>query len=126
MADELPELPANGPATLAGVKAELGIPEGDNRDDAKLTARVKAVNAKVRTWPCASPATGAAAWTEDQLADLVLGANMLVSRLYARRNSPMGYEQVGGDLAVYVSRNDPEVAMLLGLGSWGDPSSLVG
>jgi hypothetical protein len=126
VADELPELPADGPATLAGVKAELGITEADTRSDAKLTARVLAVNAKVRTWPCVEPASGAAAWTEAQLGGVVLGANMLVSRLYSRLGSPMGYEQVGGDLAVYVSRNDPDVAMLLGLGSWGDPSSLVG
>lgn len=126
MAEELPNLPADGPATLTGVKAELGIAEADNRDDAKLTARVRAVNAKVRTWPVAAAASAAADWNGAAVADVVLGANMLVARLYSRRNSPMGFEQVGGDLAVYVSRTDPDVAMLLGLGSWGGPESLVG
>lgn len=118
MADPLPD---GGPATLAGVKAELGIAEADATQDARLTPRVKAANALVRSWPCAEAAQGQADWTADDLAAVVLGANMLVARLYQRRNSPLGYEQVGGDLAVYVTRNDPDLAQLLQLGAWAPP-----
>lgn len=45
-----------------------------------------------------------------------LGAVMLAARWYARRGSPqgvVGYSDLG---AAYVSRTDPDVARLLGLG----------
>lgn len=115
-------LPANGPATLAGVKTELGIT--DDRSDTRLTAKVEAVNALVAAWPVVAAADGAADWTGHKAA--VNGANMLVARLWQRRNSPLGFEQVGDGLAAYVSRNDPDLAMMLGLGSWQHPTNLVG
>lgn len=53
--------------------------------------------------------------------DVVLGAVMLASRLHRRRNSPAGVETFNELGAVYVSRRDPDVAMLLGLGEWTRP-----
>lgn len=45
-----------------------------------------------------------------------LGLVMLTARLVRRRNSPGGIEGFGADTgAAYVRRNDPDVAMLLGL-----------
>lgn len=123
MADEPAPLPAEGPATLAAVKVELGIGAADETDDAKLTPRVAAANALVRGWPCVDVARADPALDDwpAEAAQVVLGANMLVARLYSRRNSPAGWEAVGGDLAVYVSRSDPDLAMLLGLGAWQGP-----
>jgi hypothetical protein len=71
-------------------------------------------------------ADGAASWDVDDVADIVLGANMLVSRLWQRRNSPLGFEAIADQGAVYVSRNDPDVAMLLGLGPYAPLSTQVG
>jgi hypothetical protein len=117
-------VPANGPATLAGVKAYLGIT--DDRSDTPLTSLVRAVNVLVRTWPCCVKADGVADWTVEDVADLVLGANMLVARLWQRRNSPLGFEAIADQGAAYVSRNDPDVAMLLGLGGWQPLAGQVG
>lgn len=115
-------LPADGPATLAGVKTELGIE--DTRSDERLEAKVDAVNSLVAGWPVVAAADGAADWTDH--AQAVNGSNMLVARLWQRRNSPLGYEQVGDGLAAYVTRNDPDLAMMLGLGTWQHPTNLVG
>jgi hypothetical protein len=115
-------LPADGPASLAGVKTELGI--DDTRSDDRLTAKVEAVNALVADFPKVKAADGAADWSAHRA--VVNGANMLVARLWQRRNSPLGFEAIGDQAAVYVSRNDPDLAMMLGLGPWQDPRNLVG
>lgn len=115
-------LPANGPATLAGVKTELGIT--DDRSDTRLQAKVDAVNALVAGWPKVAAADGAADWTGHT--DAVNGANMLTARLWQRRNSPLGFEAIGDQGAAYVTRNDPDLAMMMGLGSWQDPQNMVG
>lgn len=130
MADTLDALPADGPATLGAAKAQLGIT--DDRSDVLLTQLVAAVNALIRgqdldedtwttAWPCTRPARGAADWSGPELAHVVSGASMLVARLHQRRNSPLGYEQVRELSAVYVTRNDPDLAMQLGLGTWRGP-----
>jgi hypothetical protein len=46
---------------------------------------------------------------------------MMAGRLFRRRESPAGVAAFGELGAVYVMRNDPDVAMLLGLGSWAKP-----
>lgn len=115
---EVPALPEAGPATVPGVKTHLGIE--DTRDDARLASLVAAVNGKVRRWPCAEAAAGAADWTG--AADVVEGANLLASRLFRRKNSPAGVEAFGSDGLAYVQRQDPDVAMLLGLGPWQSPA----
>lgn len=132
MADTLAPLPAGGPASLAAVKAQLGI--ADTRSDTLLTQLVAVVNGLLcgtdtpaedptatTAWPVTRPARGQADWTAPELAPVVSGASMLVARLYQRRNSPLGYEQVGDLSAVYVTRNDPDLAMLLQLGTWRGP-----
>lgn len=111
-------LPPDGPATVPGVKAHLGIT--DDRDDTRLAAVVAAVNARVVTWPCAQVAVNLADWSTASA--VVEGANMLAARLFRRKNSPAGVEAFGADGAVYVMRNDPDVAMLLGLGPWQGPA----
>lgn len=118
-------LPANGPASLAGVKAELGI--SDARSDSALELKVRAVNVLVRSWePVVGKARGLADWTDDTLANVVMGANMLTARLWQRRNSPLGFEAIADQGAVYVTRNDPDVAMLLGLGAYQALNTQVG
>jgi len=112
-------LPDDGPATLDGVKLQLGIDAADVRDDPQLQVRVDAVNAQVRRWPVAQVAAGQPDWA--MAADVVLGANMLAARLYRRKNSPDGVLPFGAEGAVYVQRNDPDVAQLLGLGTWAKP-----
>lgn len=109
---ELANLPGQGPATLAGAKASLSIT--DTEDDARLTDLVAAVNSMVRTWPCSAPAVGAEAFP----ARVIEGATMLVVRLFRRKNSPAGVEAMGESGPAYVMRNDPDVAMLLNLGTY--------
>lgn len=53
---------------------------------------------------------------------VVLGATMLGARLFRRRNTASGVETFAGDGAVYVSRNDPDIAQLLQLGAYAKPA----
>lgn len=114
---EVAGLPEGGPATVAGVKLHLELE--DTRDDERLTALVAAVNAQLRRWPVAQLAVDLNDWST--AADVVHGANMLAARLFRRRNSPAGVEAFGADGAVYISRNDPDIAQMLQLGSWARP-----
>lgn len=118
---ELVGLPVGGPATVPQAKDELGIDPEDVRDDARLQLRVDAVNAQVRSWPCSAPAVDADDWAAPELGDVVLGANMLVARLFRRKNSPAGVESFGSNGAVYVMRTDPDIAQMLKLGAWSGP-----
>jgi len=74
-----------------------------------------AVNAVVRRW-VSIPADGQR-WPDD----IVQGAVMLAGRHYRRRNSPGGVEAFGADGVAYVSRTDPDVAMLLQIGPYAAP-----
>lgn len=115
--------PANGPATADQVKAHLQIT--DDQDNAAIAAVVAAVNARVLSWPVAAKADQDPAlpdWTAPDLADLVLGSVMLAARLFMRRNSPDGVAAFGDAGPAYVSRNDPDVALLLQLGSYTRPA----
>lgn len=114
-------LPATGPATLSGVCAELTSPlptEGSQRQ-AQLDAVVAAVNELVRALPVAQMADGAVDWSG--VARVTLAANRLGARLDKRRGSPLGYEAFGEGGPVYVSRNDPDLAQLLQLGTYAPP-----
>lgn len=112
---------ANGPATTDAVAAMLRLPA----DDPDLPGVVSAVNAFVARLPFATnpPADPDAdppeppTWPDD----VTQGANMLAARLYRRRNSPAGVESVSELGAVYVQRNDPDVAMMLGIGGYAHP-----
>lgn len=114
-------LPEGGPATLANVKTHLGIAADDNTDDNLIQSSVDAVNAKVREWRCASVAEGKASWDEPEAAAVVRGSTMLAARLHRRKDSPDGVYAFAGDSPLYVQRNDPDVAMLLGLGPHARP-----
>lgn len=48
-------------------------------------------------------------------------SNMLGLRLWRRRDSPAGVASFAGEGAVYISRNDPDIAQLLGLGDYAKP-----
>ena len=118
---ELPGLPAGGPATPGGVAAFLRLGPTASEDElARVDEVTTAVNALVRQWPVAAkalevtPATWPAYVTE--------GATMLAGRLFRRRESPAGVAAFGELGPVYVMRNDPDVAMLLRLGSWAPPA----
>lgn len=115
-------LPLDGPADLAAVKSDLRL--NDSADDEILHRIIAAVNALVRSWPVAAqaadPETDAPArkWP----AHIVQGATMLAGRLYRRRNSPAGFESFADTGAVYVQRNDPDIALLLHLGTYTAPA----
>lgn len=112
---EWPDLPEEGPATTEAVTLEAGpIPAADA---ALVAEAVEAVNTLVRSWNCAALAVGLDDWP----ANIVKGANMLAGRLYRRRNSPNGVESFGELGPVYVQRRDPDIAMLLNIGSHAFP-----
>lgn len=118
---EVPGLPATGPVSLATVKQELGYTTVDATRDARLQTRVDAVNSFVRQLPIASDAltygTPPPAWP----GYITLGGTMLCTRLWRRKDSPSGVETFTDQGAVYVSRNDPDVAQLLQLGAYTPP-----
>jgi hypothetical protein len=104
--------PVEGPATVAAVNTSLKVTDPDDLDELALT--VAAVNAVVRRWHV--PRSGGE-WRPDH----VHGAKMLARRLWRRRNSPEGVATFTADGAVYVQRNDPDVALLLQLGQHAPP-----
>lgn len=77
----------------------------------QLEPVVAAINALVPTWIDPPGDDGFPA-------NVTMGATMLAARVYRRRNSPAGVEAMGELGPVYVQRNDPDVAMLLGLGNF--------
>lgn len=78
--------------------------------DDVVTDVVEAVCALVPRW-LNKPAGG---WTADHR----LGATLLAARLYRRKDSPGGMVQFGTEGAGYVSGNFPDVAILLGIGTY--------
>lgn len=118
---EVAGLPATGPADLATVKAELNYATVDAPRDARLQLRVDAVNAFVRSLPVASDALTYGVTPPAWPPYVSLGATMLTTRLWRRKDSPSGVETFTDQGAVYVSRNDPDVAQLLKLGNYSPP-----
>ena len=107
-----------GPATEEAVKARLGIT--DTADDEDITLIVGAVNAWVDGLPVAAGQDGTN--EHPYAATVQLGAVFLSVRLFKRRDSPSGVEGFGTDGAVYVRRNDPDIALLLNLGDYAKPA----
>lgn len=104
-----PPMPATPPTSAAAVAVQLSWTDTSPESLAKLDMTVAAVNEMVPRIARTGPAAQA------------LGATMLAARLYRRRNSPEGVASFTQDGAVYVQKSDPDVAMLLGLGSWSMP-----
>lgn len=102
------------PATDSAVKAYLRLDGSDVSDDAALTAVVDAVNGLMVEWKGQPAAPG---WPVQH----VQGAVMLAARVYRRRNSPSGVESFGELGPLYVQRNDPDIAQLLGMGAYTRP-----
>ena len=94
----------NAPA----VREYLKLPAG--QDTEELATVCRAVDALVRKW----------VGTDLDEAER-FGALMLAARVYRRRNSPAGVESLGEMGPVYVSRNDPDLAMMLGLARYAKP-----
>src|SRR5215212_5754719 len=117
---EVAGLPATGPATLATVKAELSYTTVDAARDARLQLRVDAANAYVRTLPIASDALTYSVAPPAWPPYVTMGATMLATRLWRRKDSPAGVEAYA-DTAVYVARNDPDIAQLLKIGNYTPP-----
>lgn len=98
--------------SLDAVADRLRLAESDpERND--LTGPVAAVTAQVTGWT----GTAVADWPDN----ITEGAIMLAARLHRRRNSPAGVEAFTDMGVAYVSRRDPDVAMLLGLAEWTPP-----
>jgi hypothetical protein len=118
---EIAGLPATGPVTLATVKSELAYTTVDAARDTRLQLRIDAVNSWVRQLPVASESltygTPPPVWPPH----VIMGATMLTTRLWRRKDSPSGVEAFTDQGAVYVSRNDPDVAQLLSIGSYSPP-----
>jgi hypothetical protein len=100
---------ADGPTSAAKVAAMLSL-----ADEADAAPAVAAVNSLVRGW--LSPAPDGE-WAPHH----TYGATLLAARFYRRKDSPAGFQLQGMEAAAYVSRNDPDVAQLLGLGSYAPP-----
>ncbi len=117
-------LPATGPIVdqkIPGVPAQGSL----DADDVDRLGRIRgAVNGFVRDLPIAGKALAetqeaadAAGWPDR----VIEGAVMLAARLWRRRDTPGGVTVLADGGAVYVRRNDPDVALLLELGEHGKP-----
>lgn len=111
-----------GPATLAGARNRL--PTNQAVVDQELQDVVDGTNALIHErWhsPFLADADGLLTvprvWSKNHL----LGANMLASRLYTRRQSPAGIATFGELGTSYIQKSDPDVALLLGLGVHSKP-----
>lgn len=98
------------PATVDAVAGWLKVPDSPagTAERVHIAEVVPAVNAFVASF---HPGT-------DLAADVVHGAVMLAARIVRRRNSPAGVESFGELGATYVSRYDPDIDRLLGLGEY--------
>jgi hypothetical protein len=100
---------ADGPTSTGQVAAMLSL-----ADPEEAAPAVAAVNSLIRGW--LSPAPDGE-WSPHHS----YGATLLAARFYRRKDSPAGFQLQGMEAAAYVSRNDPDVAQLLGLGSYAPP-----
>lgn len=103
---------ATPPTSAAAVAGQLLWSQTDQDNAEKLATlapTVDAVNALVPRIATTPPAAQ------------TLGAAMLGARLWRRRNSPEGVATFTDQGAAYIQRNDPDIAMLLGIGSYAPP-----
>lgn len=100
------------PATVTAVAGWLGVPDDDTEERRHIAVVVPAVNALIGSFH-AAPADGGE-WPQH----IVQGATMLAARIVRRRNSPAGVEAFTDLGPQYVSRYDPDLDRMLGLGGW--------
>ncbi|VXC21224.1 hypothetical protein [Aeromicrobium sp. 9AM] len=116
-------LPA-GPATEATVRHQLSLSDADDLDDDALELAINAVNDTVIDFPFVKEfiaSVDAEAPDNTWRFRIVQGATLLAARVFSRRNSPEGVAAFSADGAIYVQRNDPDVAQLLKLGAHATP-----
>jgi hypothetical protein len=106
--------PSVPPTSSAAVREWLSLTGEQSVDEAKVADYVAATNAAVTRW-CTPDPDGE--WGPD----VHLGARMLAGRLYRRRNNPAGLAEYSAEGPVFVQRNDPDIAMLLRIGSYTPP-----
>ena len=104
--------PEEGATSAAAVADALSWSAADIADDAKLEPLQLTV-AAVNEWVSRHATTGP--YSRE------LGAKMLGARLWRRRNSADGVQTFTAEGVAYVQRNDPDIAMLLGIGSYAPP-----
>jgi hypothetical protein len=100
---------ATPPTSAAAVAEHMSWTDQTDEQLARLEGTVAAVNAFVRRVATTSAPEQAQ------------GALLLAARLWRRRNSPEGVATFTSDGAVYVQRNDPDVAQYLGIGHYAPP-----
>ncbi|EGT5591768.1 phage head-tail connector protein [Corynebacterium striatum] len=95
--------------SIERLKARLNIT--DSHDDSEIERVARATESLVSQW---------LGNDREHLAKehIQLGIEMLAARLFLRRNSPGGLEQMTELGPVYVSRSDGDIAQLLGLGAY--------
>lgn len=116
-----------GPATEAGVRASVKVDDG--QDDVMLAMAINAVNEFVSELPIivdrflpSVTVDGVIVPESEWRSTAVLGATFLAARLFGRRNSPFGIASFSAEGAVYVTRNDPDIALMLGIGAYQKPT----
>lgn len=97
-------------AIQAGVKDWMKLQDGDNQ---ALVLVSSATHSFVSSLPIAAD--------DSKGDDVLLGAVMLASRLFRRRNSPGGVEAMTEAGATYVARTDSDVSRLLQLDVFQPP-----
>lgn len=93
-----------------------------NAEDGNMKMVSSMTLAFVRSLPVAQPAPSETdVQVEDREARVKAGAIMLGSRLWRRRNSPGGIEQMNDAGVAYVARHDPDVSRWLKLDGFAAP-----
>lgn len=110
--------PADVPSTVAGPTTGTNpIPAGATLTPTSDTAATLSANAT------ASTTVTVTIESYNWRSRVDRAANMLGLRLWRRRDSPAGVAAFGGEGAVYISRNDPDIAQLLGIGDYAKPAA---
>jgi hypothetical protein len=99
-----------GPTSIGQVAAMLSL----SVEDPELPGVVAAVNSLVGGWLRPAP-------DGEWAAHHRYGASLLAARYYRRTDAPLGFLPGGMDGATYVTKHDPDIAQLLGLGVFAPP-----
>lgn len=110
------------PPTLADLKLDLKIDEGDTRDDEVLVRQLAAAVAFVqRVRPGFNYDSDALSDLPAPTADLELGTVRLAGRWFTRRRSPDALVAMGDLGSARIPSFDPDIERLLGIGKYRGP-----